>query len=99
MRRGLAGASEHESIVGYIDGFKPVYVVPEVLEGETLFVWFVFPGEGRCDRVVNRLLDGVYSDAQSGDVYEHPDEWALVLGSVSRIGSEPLLTLAMLRGE
>jgi hypothetical protein len=97
--RGLAGASEREAVVGFIGDYKPVYILPgEVLEGETLYAWLVFEGEGKAARVVNKLLEGVYADAQDGTIYEHPAEWVLELGSVSRIGSEPLLTLDMLRG-
>ena len=46
--------------------------------------------------VVNKLFEGVYVEAQSGEVFEHPEAWVLCLGSVSRIGDEPLLTLDML---
>ena len=98
MRRGLWEATDQESLVGYIDGFRPVYVTDQKIDGETWYVWFVWPGEGKSDRVVNELSPGVLVDAQNGDVYDHDPEWTLFIGTVTRIGNQPLLTREMLGG-
>jgi hypothetical protein len=93
-RRGLAGAAAQEFTAGYVEGFLPVYVLPGKVQGETWYVWFVFPGKGKAARVVNKLLPGVYVDHE-GNVIEHPLEWTLILGTVTRIGNTPLLTPKM----
>ena len=99
MRRGLWEASQDEALVGYVDGFTPVYVTPwEHTEGESWYVWFVFPGKGQAARVVTELMPGTYVD-HAGMVIEHDPEWVLVLGTVTRKGSAPLLSREMLRGE
>lgn len=97
-RQGIVGAEEGESLVNYVDGFRPVYVEPGTRrEGETWYVWFVSLGVGKSERVVNGVAGGVYLDAQSDEVYEHDPAWVLVLGTVTRIGSQPLLSMEMLR--
>lgn len=95
MRQGLAGAKENEFMIGYIDDFRGVYAIPTQVDGEPWFVWFLFP-EGKAARVVNELMSGLYCDHE-GNVYEHDPEWTLVLGTVTRIGEEPLLSLEMFR--
>ena len=95
MRLGLAGARENEFMVGYIDDYIGVYAIPEQIEGEPWFVWFLFP-QGKAARVVNELIPGVYCDHE-GHVIEHDPEWTLVLGTVTRTGEEPLLSMEMFR--
>jgi hypothetical protein len=96
MRLGLAGAEDHEFVVGYVDGFKPVFATPKRYEGESWYVWFVFPDGGKAARVVSKLMPGLYCDHE-GNVYEYNSKQVVVLGTVTRIGSEPLLSMDMLR--
>jgi hypothetical protein len=90
IRLGVAGAQENEFMVGYIDDFIGVYAIPEQIEGEPWFVWFLFP-EGKAAGVVNELIPGVYYDHE-GHVIEHDPEWTLVLGTNTRRGRGLLLT-------
>jgi hypothetical protein len=96
MRLGLAGAKENEFMVGYIDGFKGVYATPGQIEAESWYVWFIFPGGGKAARVVNELMPSLYCDHE-GNVYEYDPEWVFVLGTITRIGDDPLLTLDMFK--
>ena len=96
MRLGLAGAKENEFMVGYIDNFKGVYATPGQIDGESWYVWFIFPGGGKAARVVNELMPGLYCDHE-GNVYEYDPEWVFVLGTITRIGDDPLLTLDMFK--
>jgi hypothetical protein len=96
MRIGIAGARANEFVAGYVDNFRPVYCIQVIIEGESWYVWFVVPGEGKFVRVVNQLLPGVYVDHE-GTVHEHDPDWVLVLGTVTRIGDQPLLTPEMFR--
>jgi hypothetical protein len=99
MRRGLFNASQDEALVGYVDGFTPVYIAPwERQEGESWYVWFIFPGKGNAGRVVTEIIPGSYMD-HAGTVIEHDPEWTLVLGTVTRKGNRPLLTPGMLKGK
>jgi hypothetical protein len=98
MRLGIAGAKDGEFCAGYIGAFKPIYARPGKVEGESWFVWLVESGVGACQRIVNEVMPGVLVDAQNGEVYEHDSAWVVVLGTVTRIGNQPLLTLDMLRG-
>jgi hypothetical protein len=93
---GRGRAKADEFIVGHVDDFKGVYATPGQVEGETWYVWFIFPGEGKAARVVNELLPGLYCDHQ-GNVYEHDPEHLIVLGTITRIGKTPLLSPDMLR--
>ena len=47
-------------------------------------------------RVVNELMPGLYCDHE-GNVYEYDPEWVFVLGTITRIGDDPLLTLDMFK--
>lgn len=97
MRRGLWEASQDEALVGYVDGFTPVYVKPwEREEGESWYVWLIFPGQGNAGRIVTEVLPGTYVD-HKGNVIEHDPEWVMVLGTITRKGDQPLLTPDMLR--
>ncbi len=97
MRLGIAGAKEAEFCAGYVGGFKPVYAEPTKKDGEAWYVWFVHPGQGVAGRIVNELLPGTFCDAQDGMVYEHDPAWTLCLGTITRVGDQPLLSLDMLR--
>jgi len=95
-RRGLWEATQDEALVGYVDGFTPVYVKPwERVDGESWYVWFIFPGEGSAGRIVTELMPGVYVD-HGGNVHEHDPDLTLVLGTVTRKGNQPLLSRDML---
>jgi hypothetical protein len=96
MRMGLAGATGAEFCAGYVGAFKPIYARPEKVEGEPWLVWLVEPGVGACQRIVNELMPGLYCDHE-GNVWEHDRAWVICLGTVTRIGDQPLLTLDMLR--
>ncbi len=94
MRLGLWEATDREFLAGYVDGFKAVYAIPERVEGEPWYVWFIFPGKGKAARIVNEIMPGVFCDHE-GNVYEHDPAWTIVLGTVTRIGQEPLLSIEM----
>jgi hypothetical protein len=97
MRMGLWEATDLEFIAGYVDGFKPVYVTPhERIDGESWFVWFIFPGVGKAARVVSQLLPGTYADHE-GNVFEHDPAWTIAFGTVTRIGETPLLSADMFK--
>jgi hypothetical protein len=99
LRRGLFEASQDESLVGYVDGFTPVYVTPwERQEGESWYVWFIFPGKGNAGRVVTEIIPGSYMD-HAGTIVEHDPEWVMVLGTVTRKGNQPLISPGMGKGE
>ena len=70
-------------------------LTPEKIDGETWFCWFLSKG-GKAARVVNELMPGLYVDHE-GNCYEHDPEMVLVLGTVSRIGEDPLLTPDMFK--
>ncbi len=95
MRRGIAGARGDEFAVGYLDGFKAVYAQAFKREGEPWYVWFITPGRGHCERIVTELMPGIYVDHE-GTVIEWDPAWMLVVGTVTRVGDEPLLTADML---
>ncbi len=97
MRTGLAGATKEEFCAGYVGDFKPVYAKLVRVDGEPWYVWFVTPGQGVAGRIVNQLLPGVFCDHE-GNVIEHDPAWTMVLGTVTRLGDQPLLSLEMLRG-
>jgi hypothetical protein len=97
MRRGLWEAGQDESLVGYVDTFTPVYVkLWERIEGESWYVWFIFPGEGKAARLVTEIVPGSYLD-HKGNVIEHDPELTLVLGTVTRKGATPLLSRDMFK--
>ena len=96
-RMGLWEATPDECLVGFVNGFTPVYVTPwEKEEGEWWYVWLIFPGEGKAARIVTELLPGTYVD-HAGTVIEHPAKWVLVLGTVTCKGGAALLTPEMVR--
>jgi hypothetical protein len=97
MRLGIAGATDAEFCAGYVGAFKPIYARPTKDDGESWLVWLVEPGVGACQRIVNEAMPGVLVDAQNGEVYDHDPAWVICLGTVTRIGDQPLLTLDMLR--
>ena len=97
-RKGIAGAEPDEFIAGYLDGFRGVYVKPKKLDGRFWLVWLVEPKIWvKSQRIVQRLMGGVYLDHEGG-IIEWPAQWVLILGSIERVGDEPLLSLSMLRG-
>lgn len=94
VRTGVIGARSDEFLVGYIKNFLPVYATPEIRADDTLVAWFISP-QGKTMRIINEILPGVYCDHE-GNVYEHDCDQVILLGTVMRIGNQPLLTLEML---
>jgi hypothetical protein len=92
---GIIGSKPDEFIVGYIDNFLPVYATPEIREDDTIVVWFISP-QGKTMRIVNEVLPGVYCDHE-GNVYEHDRDQVIILGTVTRVGDRPLLSIEMLK--
>lgn len=95
VRTGTIGARADEFIVCYISNFLPVYATPEIREDDTLVAWFISES-GKAMRIVNEILPGTYCDHE-GNVYEHDRDQVIVLGTCTRIGSQPLLSLEMLK--
>jgi len=97
IRRDLRDSRPDEALVGYIDGFQPVYASPYLDPDEPLFVWFIFPGKGVAARIVNWISRDTFID-HDGTVHEYPEEWTIALG-MARKGESPLLTKEMVGGE
>ncbi len=96
MRMGIAGAESWEFCAGYVNNFKPVFVLPGPgRPNEHWYVWMVFPGDDQLmQRVVTEIYPGSYLDHE-GNLLEHDPAWVLCLGTVTRIGSQPLLSPEM----